>query len=464
MPPKFGTSGLRGLVVELTDSLVSDYTYAFLKLCSPKSAVHVGRDLRLSSPHIASTVLRAINDLGFTCVDHGELPTPALALAAMSAGQAAIMVTGSHIPADRNGLKFYLPSGEITKSDEAFILAKLGAKPDFEATGDLVREHNSIDVYAKRYVSAFGEKALSGLRIGVYEHSSVARDTLVNVLSNMGADVVRLARADQFTPVDTEAVDVQTRHLFKSWCVEHVLDALVSTDGDADRPMVVDERGAFVTGDVLGPIVAKALAADTICTPISSNTAVDQIGFNKVLKTKIGSPFVIEAMEAIGGRVAGYEANGGFILGFEAHGPCGTLGPLMTRDCLLPIIAPLAMAKEKGIGLAQLVAMMPQRFTAADRLQDIPTDTSQAFIRELTIDQELRTEIFGGQNEEISTDTTDGLRVSFSDKSIIHLRSSGNAPELRCYAEHNSAVHAETLVTTTLAMVKSYLNRFLSCA
>ncbi|MEN8659358.1 MAG: phosphomannomutase [Marivita sp.] len=464
MPPKFGTSGLRGLVTELTDNLISDYTHAFLKICPPKTTVHVGRDLRPSSPQISSTVIRTINALGLTAVDHGALPTPALALAAMSVGQSAIMITGSHIPADRNGLKFYLPTGEITKSDEDTIMASLGTKPNMTAYGELVHEHKTIDAYVKRYVNAFGEKALSGLRIGVYEHSSVARDALVVALLNMGANVVRLARADHFTPVDTEAVDAQTRYLFKNWCVEHALDALVSTDGDADRPMVVDENGTLVTGDILGPIVAQMLDADTICTPVSSNTAVDQIGFNKVVRTKIGSPYVIEAMEANCGRVVGYEANGGFILGFNAQGPSGMLGPLMTRDCLLPIVAPLARAKEKGVSLAQLISMMPQRFTAADRIQGIPSETSQAFIAELTTDQRLRARFFSGQAEEVRIDTTDGLRVSFADKTIIHLRPSGNAPEFRCYAEANTTARAETLVQRSLTMVEDHLREHSSGA
>lgn len=185
MSPKFGTSGLRGLVSELTDTLVSDYTYAFLKISAPEGAVHVGRDLRESSPQIAKAVMGAINASGLTAVDHGALPTPALALTAIRMGQTAIMITGSHIPADRNGLKFYLPTGEITKSDEAKIMEALGTKPNLAAKGKWEREHNALHEYIERYVNAFGERALNGLRIGIYEHSSVARDVLATTLSNL---------------------------------------------------------------------------------------------------------------------------------------------------------------------------------------------------------------------------------------------------------------------------------------
>ena len=457
MPPKFGTSGLRGLVTELTDDLVADYTRAFLTACPHGGVVHVGQDLRGSSPRIATAVIDAATGMGLNAVDHGVLPTPALALASMGAGQAAVMVTGSHIPADRNGLKFYLPGGEIAKSDEDAIGKALGTGSNRAQSGSVVRETGAMAAYVARYVSAFGAQALAGLRIGVYEHSSVARDALADALSGMGAEVVRLARAETFVPVDTEAVDADTRAMLKGWCVEHQLDALVSTDGDADRPMVVDASGTLVPGDVLGPLVAQSLRAEGVCTPVSSNTLVDELGFDRVARTKIGSPYVIAAMEAVGGRVVGYEANGGFLLGYAADGPAGSLAPLMTRDCLLPIVAPLAMARAKGVALAELVAGLPARFTAADRIAGIATEASRAFIAELTEDAGARAAFFAGRAAEAGVDVTDGLRVSFEDGSVIHLRPSGNAPEFRCYAEAGSVARAEVLMRETLDAVAARL-------
>lgn len=109
--PKFGTSGLRGLVSELTPKLVASYVRGFIAACPHGSAIHVGWDLRPSSPMIAEIVLQTVQACGITAVRCGPVPTPALALGAMNADCGAIMITGSHIPADRNGLKFYVPSG-----------------------------------------------------------------------------------------------------------------------------------------------------------------------------------------------------------------------------------------------------------------------------------------------------------------------------------------------------------------
>lgn len=125
MPPKFGTSGLRGLVVDLTDDLVAAHVQAFIRACPVGTGLFVGRDLRPSSPDIAGMIMRAAQAAGLAVTDCGAVPTPALALAAMEADAAAVMVTGSHIPADRNGLKFYTPEGEITKAHEAAILGAL---------------------------------------------------------------------------------------------------------------------------------------------------------------------------------------------------------------------------------------------------------------------------------------------------------------------------------------------------
>lgn len=461
MPPKFGTSGLRGLVSDLTDALVADYTRAFLAACPHGGALWLGQDLRPSSPRIAGAVTEAARAEGVEVIDCGALPTPALALAAMGAGQAAVMVTGSHIPADRNGLKFYVPTGEISKADEAAIGAALGRTPGGGAAARTERE--AADDYVARYLDGFGPGALGGLRIGVYQHSAVARDLLVEVVRGLGAEAVALARSDDFVPVDTEALDPDTRAMLAGWCGAHRLDAVISTDGDADRPMVADATGEVVPGDVLGALTARSLGAKMICTPVSSNSMIGQMPeFDHVELTRIGSPFVIAAMEAVlardpGARVVGYEANGGFLLGFVAEGPAGRLAPLMTRDCLLPILAPLAAARAAGTSLAALVARLPARFTAADRIAGIPTETSQAFLARLRDDAGARAGFFDGP--EAGLDLTDGLRVTLDGDDVVHLRPSGNAPEFRCYAEADSAEAARALVARYLEKLKRTLGR-----
>lgn len=460
--PKFGTSGLRGLVVDLTETLVAEYTRAFVAACETGSAVYVGRDLRPSSPEIVGFAIEAARKAGKDVVDCGALPTPALAHVSTAAGASAVMVTGSHIPADRNGLKFYTPTGEISKSDEEAIVAALGQNTTAEA-GNLRQNDDAAQVFVARYTQAFGADALSGLRIGVYQHSSVARDQFVDILEGLGAETVALARSDVFIPVDTEAVDVETRNMLADWCATHKLDAVVSTDGDADRPMLTDHTGQVVPGDVLGVMTAKHLGATEICTPVSSNSMVTQLSeIDHVSLTRIGSPFVIAAMEArlavnADAQVVGYEANGGFLLGFDAQTDCGMLSPLLTRDSVLPAITPLIAARAAGQTLAQAAAALPPVFTAADRLQGIPTEASKAYLAELTESADARAALIEDAGTEARIDLTDGLRIELVTGEIVHLRPSGNAPEFRCYAEARSPEAAEALVKTHLEKIKNVL-------
>ena len=459
MTLKFGTSGLRGLVTDMTSSQVARYTRAFLAACDLGEGLYVGYDLRASSPRIAEDVIAAARQSGVRVTACGAVPTPALALAARQARAAAVMVTGSHIPADRNGLKFYSRSGEITKEDETAIQAML-AEDAQQNTGQNVLLETDKDVnarYAERYISAFGTGALTGRRIGLYAHSAVGRDVLGEILAALGAEVVDLGRSAEFIPVDTEAVAADTRAQIAEWVRAHRLDALVSTDGDSDRPLLADETGAIVPGDILGQITAQMLGAEVVVTPISSNSGVLQNGFDAVRLTRIGSPFVIAGMEAAGdARVVGYEANGGFLLGFDAQGPAGPLAALPTRDCTLPLLAVLWAA---GTGsVSARVAQEPPVCTRADRLQDIPTEQSAAWLAELRETAAARAEFLAafGQ-EEAGLDLTDGLRMTLSGGGVVHLRPSGNAPEMRVYVEAASASVADRLIAAALAQVRQAL-------
>lgn len=457
MAPKFGTSGLRGLVTELTADLVADHVRAFLQACPMGAGLWLGRDLRGSSPDLASVVAETALSCGVPVVDCGALPTPALALAAFQGGGAAIMVTGSHIPADRNGLKFYTPAGEITKADEAAILGNLGACPPEGPRAALTHDAGAAKAWVARYVSAFGPGYLAGLRLGLWSHSTVARDLMADALRQTGAHVTELGRTDHFLPIDTEAVSEADRGQIAAWVAEHRLDALVSTDGDGDRPLLADAAGQVVPGDVLGQITAAVLGAETVVTPVSSNSGAEAGGrFARVIRTRIGSPYVIAAM-AVGGRVVGYEANGGFLLGFEAAGPAGPLPALITRDSLLPVVASLGAARAAE-GLAARVAQEVPRFTASDRLEHVPTERSLALVQTM-LDAPAQLAALMAELGETPADQdlTDGLRLTLASGRILHMRPSGNAPEFRLYAEAESRAMAESLLRRGLALLSGRL-------
>jgi phosphomannomutase len=453
----FGTSGVRALVSQLEDRVVHAYTTAFLNYLRAagkiggSGAAILAHDLRPSSPGIAAACARAIGDAGLRLEYAGAIPTPALALRAMRADAPGIMVTGSHIPFDRNGIKFYTGDGEIDKRDEQGIrAAPLASLPEPGVSALPGVDEGARRAYLQRYLDFFPADLLSGLRLGLYQHSGVARDLLADLLAAFGAEVVPLARSDAFVPIDTEAVGEADRQRARQWCAELGLDALLSTDGDADRPLVCDARGEMLRGDVVGVLAAWSLGADAVATPVSSNSVVERCGlFKHVRRTRIGSPYVVEAMAGLqgpGATVVGYEANGGFLVGSPIRRDGSTLAPLPTRDAVLPMLALFDLARRRGLRLADLPGLLPSRHTASDRLQGIDTRLSLAFIGALADDTGQLADFMAPVGRVAGVDRTDGLRVTLDTGDIVHLRPSGNAPELRCYVEAASeAVAAELL-------------------
>jgi phosphomannomutase len=449
---KFGTSGLRGLAIDLEGQAARRYTRAFIDHLKAQGAadsgkIYIGRDFRPSSPQIAADCAVAIADAGMVAIDCGTLPTPALALHAMAAGSASIMVTGSHIPADRNGLKFYLPSGEISKADEAGILEALQLDAIADRPVDMKDESDAaLARYLARFEGLLPDDALDGLRVGVFEHSTVARDLLSQVLRHYGAQTIGLGRIEGFVPVDTEAFGDAVFAPLKGWVEEHQLDAIVSADGDGDRPLLMDGTGAFVRGDVLGLLAAQFLEADTVVTPVTSNSGIEETGaFSQVLRTRVGSPYVVAAMEEASGSVVGFEANGGTFVGRNVSGGGKPLEELATRDAVLPLLAVLGLAARENRPVDDLVAALPLRQAIADRLQNVPGEKSAAFLERLRMDANYAGAVFEPHGIAALSDI-DGLRFTTGSGDVVHFRASGNAPELRCYIEGSTPDVAQELL------------------
>ncbi|TCK19487.1 phosphomannomutase [Thiogranum longum] len=458
----FGTSGARGTVEAMTPEVCYAYTRAFIQAMETDGTLKQGSDillagdLRPSTPRILVAVAKAVEDAGFNAVYTGRLPSPAVAFHAIQHNNASIMVTGSHIPDDRNGIKFNRPEGEILKRDEAMIREQTVTLPEpFPVIDEKAlppADPAAERAYLARYEDFFGPDALAGMRVGVYQHSGVARDLLVTILQALGAEVMPLARSDIFIPVDTEAIREEDIALGRQWAAEQGFDAVISTDGDADRPLISDEQGEWLRGDVVGVLCARFLGIQTLVTPVSSNSVVEACGgFDEVFRTRIGSPYVIEqmnqALAAGATRVAGYEANGGFLLASDIALNGKTLKALPTRDAVLPMLAILASAHQQGLPVSQQVAALPPRFTASDRLKAFPTELSRQKIEQLAASDKAIEAMFGDLCDAAvqQTDQTDGLRITFENGEIVHLRPSGNAPELRCYNEAASQQRVQAL-------------------
>lgn len=477
----FGTSGLRGLVTDMTD--LECYINArgfmtYLKTIEEGlEKVYIAGDLRDSTPRIMQVVARAITDEGLEVVNCGHIPTPAVAAYALAHNAPSIMVTGSHIPADRNGIKFYKSSGEVLKSDESPMQAAVAVvrtsiygqnleASGFNSDGSFTEpteisevQSEARDKYIQRYTSVFDSNLLKDRTVVVYQHSAVGRDLLVQVLELLGANVVPVDRSDSFVSIDTENVTADDKTLFKSYAASNKdVFAIVSTDGDSDRPFMIDETGEFYRGDVLGLVVSDFLGAKFAAVPISANDAVNEFTAKRGIEktsTKIGSPYVIEAMNRANIHPAvGWEVNGGYLTGDDIEIGDSVLSALPTRDAFLPILAALAFAIQNNKKLSEVFASLPARFTGGGLIDNVPEDQIAKF-RELStnvaIMQSLADKVFAESGfGAAKLDITDGFRLEFESGDTIHLRPSGNAPQFRVYTNAVSQDRADDLVAQAL--------------
>ena len=555
VPLAFGTSGLRGLVTDITDLEAYINVKAALSYLLRIGDIHSGStvviagDLRPSTDRIMRACARAVVDSSCQVENAGKIPTPALISHAISNGRAGVMVTGSHIPFDRNGIKLNKSVGEILKSDETAIIREVervrveaygltATTSAFDAAGMLKHapdlpplDGGAEDSYVRRYLKCFTRGGLAGLRLLFYQHSAVGRDLLPRILGELGAAVVCAGRSDTFIPIDTENITDEQLDRLEAFALSAEtaggpLDAIVSTDGDSDRPLVAallpaaevkpgGRRVRFLPGDLLGIGAAEYLRADAAAVPISANDAVERrLRERKVFlkKTKIGSPYVISALDQLRGegvarRIVGWEANGGFLTGSDIALGAGTLAALPTRDATLPILANLYAAAEQGISLSTLWDRLPARFGRAGLLDNFPLAASETILAQLippgdaievdfddaerVVDRSYAgvapaplaasaTEDWQhgkatlrrfftpacGFDDIARINWLDGVRVYFRNGDIAHIRPSGNAPQLRIYANSDSQARADAIVEFALREpdgILRQMERVLSC-
>ena len=471
----------------------------------------IGYDLRPSSTsfvadqggygEIAQAAVAAIQDAGMQAENLGRIPTPALTFYALSRNKGSLMVTGSHIPFDLNGYKINTSKGELRKEQEAPIDAQVRRVREklynqrlensrFDDYGfcksgrrDLPPERVEARIaWIERFTTFFAGTSLRGTRLLVYQHSAVGRDLLAEILGRVDAEVITAGRSDTFVPIDTENIDATQLAKIQALADEvaakyESLFAIVSTDGDSDRPLIlgVDPflgRVRFFGGDLVGMLVAEYLKADAVVVPISCNDAIDQGSLRQVLepKTRIGSPFVIAGMEKAlsngSHRVCGWESNGGFLTGSDIERNGGILKALPTRDAMLPILGVLFAARESGLSLIDFFGRLPKRSSRAALLKNFPRSVALKILGRFsprTADpeqpelDEIRRQLAEFFKPEMgfgtiaNLDYTDGLRVIFSNGDVAHVRPSGNADELRIYAVANTQDRADAIASMGVA-------------
>ncbi len=512
---RFGTSGRRGRVTDLTQ--LETYICVLGELEFLRSIpvedggvrrgdeFFIAHDLRPSSiafdpaqqdrGEICQAAIQAILEAGLKPVNLGALPTPALMYYALQRRRGSLMVTGSHIPFDLNGYKLNRSVGELLKEHEApinesvervrgRIYGEAFGTSRFNERGMLRAGHCDLPqvnpdggaAYLNRYKKFFSGADLNGRRILVYQHSAVGRDLLADLLEQFGAEVIVRGRSDEFVAIDTEAIDQAQLSAIQALADgAGPLWAIVSTDGDSDRPLILGlESGhvRFFGGDLVGMVVGEYLGADAVVVPVTCNDAIDRGALAPMLepKTRVGSPFVVAGMMAAKAkgrkRICGWEANGGFLLGSDIEQDGRALSALPTRDAFLPILGVLFAARARGLQLNEVFQKLPKRFSRAALLRNFPREDGKSLIAALSAVQPSRLEpFFHGSGGIEKIDLTDGVRIYFENGDVTHFRPSGNADEFRIYAVADTQGRADEIVSAGVAeplgIIRSLARAFL---
>ncbi len=441
----FGTDGVRGIANdELTVEMAVNLGRVIATLRG--GTIAVGMDARLSSPMLKSAVTAGITSAGCDVVDLGLLPTPALQyyVKCRKDIKGGVMVTASHNPREYNGIKFIQEDGreftrDMDEESEKMYMSKTYRIVPWNSVGVVYREDCK-----RMYIEGVIEKvdrdliAEKNYRVVLDCGNGAGCVTSPELLRKLGCKCISInSHPDGTFPCrNPEPVKENVEFLIK--CVKNSkADIGVAHDGDADRATFVDERGEFVSEDVMLAIMAKHYVEENgggiVVTPVSSSKCVEDVvreAGGEVVYTAVGSPVVAETMLKLK-AVFGGEGNGGLV--FPEH--------LLARDGAMSIAKVLELMAKKGKKLSELAAEIPKYVTLKAK---VPCKDKIKLLEGLK-------EAFP------EADFTDGARVEYEDGWIL-IRPSGTEPIARIMAESKSEKRAKELLEMGIEIVKKILN------
>ena len=428
----FGTSGIRGDAKKLfNEQFCFDIGRSFSKFLENrgiKGSIAIGMDPRESSERIKYDIAKGICYENRKVFDEGFAPSPAMnyILVVDDTIAGSIMITGSHIRPDFNGVKFFMGSREILKEDEKeieSIYVDIKDSVSCEDKGEITFSRNrAIDLYSKmlldlaefyppwKVVLDLGNGCQSKVMPGLFDILG-----LETILINNDPTPERFIARD--TETEDAVKDLQEK------VKEIGADFGIAFDGDGDRVVFVDEDGRFITGDYSGTLIAKYSDTDVVVTPINTSQVIDYIG-KCVIRTRVGSPYVIQAMEE-NGAAFGFEANGGGI----------SEEVMLSRDAGSAMIKILNILNRCNMSLKDLVNTLPRFFIYRAKIE-CPMSLYSAIL------ESVKNEPW---NCDVRIEDIDGIKIWIGEDSWVLFRPSMNAPEFRVFAESKSEDEAMRL-------------------
>jgi phosphoglucosamine mutase len=356
MPRLFGTDGIRGVAnSDLTPHLVLTLGRAAGQVLAPNGRVVVGRDTRVSGPMLEGALVAGLCSAGVEVGLAGIIPTPGVAfLTADDRASAGAVISASHNPVPDNGIKFFSPLGTKIEADlEAEIEATMEREPQVVSGTDIggsASIPDALDRYAKHLLDALGT-SLSGLKVVLDCAYGAAFEIAPRVFEEAGAEVIALNDLPDGTRINVDCGSTSLSGLARV-VLGQGAHMGIAFDGDADRALAVDEKGAEVDGDrIVGMWALQlhqtgSLPNDTVVATVMTNLGLrrelERRGI-EVLTAPVGDRFVAEMMSqqavALGGEQSGHVI-------FAEHSPTG--------DGVLTALKVAELAASSGAPLSDL--------------------------------------------------------------------------------------------------------------
>ncbi len=449
-------SGIRGIFGDgLDPAVLVKYAGAYGTWCKERveqiggaPLVVVGRDARVTGNLCSSIVNATLRATGLDVIDAGLATTPTVEMAVLQAGAiGGVVLSASHNPAEWNALKLLNEKGEFLSADEAeevLAIAEQGrsATVGYEEIGSY-DARDFLDYHIERILALeFIEADVirdRNFKVVVDGVNSVGGIAIPAVLNRLGVRTDRIVClhcrptglfAHPAEPLPENLTELTSR------VKEEEADVGIAVDPDVDRLALVDNDGRYLSEEL-----TQVIAADFIwrsrqgpfATNLSSSRAIDDVASRhgqKVYRSAVGEINVVKKMQEVG-AVLGGEGNGGVIVPDLHYG----------RDALAGTAIVLQHLANEGRSLSEMSAELPHYTISKNKtpIGDVDPESVLAFLAERY------------RNNDI--DTTDGLKINFSDQ-WVHLRKSNTEPIIRIYSEAAGPGQADELARRFITELK----------
>ncbi len=443
MTKLFGTFGVRGVVnVELTPKNVFDLGLALSTHLGNEGLVAVGRDNRTSSEMFEHAITAGLTAGGCDVLQLGMVPTPVLSFGTRHFScDAGVMITASHNPPEYNGVKFWGRDGAGFERERERMIEKIVARGGKRADWKKIGEVNQADAL-EPYIRAVLK------RVPKFKHkwkvvtdcaNAVGNLATPRLLKKLGCRVISInSQLDGTFPGRKLEPVPENLTLLAKTVVDQGADLGIAHDGDADRTIVVDEKGEILTGDRIFALVAmhhlKGKRRPRIITTVATSSVLDDVAKRlggTVVRTKVGEPEIIGEYRRGGGDIGGEENGGVFFFDW-----------LFCREGIMTALKFMEVLDRSGGSVSELNKSLPTYFQVKKRVE-CPNDLKSKVLNALA-----------KRFDKYKLDRTDGLRVAFRDGWLL-VRPSGTEPIFRCFAEAKTRERAEELAAFGIEELKS---------